>query len=245
MDEKINVVPNRHIVSAFDEQLNALHALVRAMGQLAIQQIDDAVLAMSERRVELASQVMARDNELDELERQVEAQVMRLLVLRHPKANDLRDVISCIRIANNLERIGDFAANVAKRSLAIQSLPEVALAASMMPIGRSVVDMLNATMEAYDSSDADAALAVRDQDQLVDRAYTALFRELLTYMMESPQRITACTHLLFAAKNLERIGDHVTNIAETLCFRVHGQPLDGDRVKGDDTAGVTVMPAAG
>ena len=242
MDEKVTVAPSRHIVTAFDEQLNVLHGLIRDMGQMAGEQIADAVAAMADRDTELAGRVMARDAELDALEQKVEAQVLRLLVLRHPKANDLRVVIAGLRIANNLERIGDFAANVAKRSMALHSQPEVALARSMLPIGRAVADMLAEVMGAYETNDADAALAVRSKDADVDRAYTALFRELLTYMMESPARITACTHLLFAAKNLERIGDHATNIAETLCFRASGQPLDEARAKGDDTSTMTVMP---
>lgn len=243
VDGKAQPIPTRHIVSAFDEQLDILHDLVRRMGVLAERQITDAVTAMTDRNTDLASQVMAKDGELDELERKVEAQTVRLLALRHPKANDLRDVIGALRVANNLERIGDFAANVAKRSFVLQSQPEVSLARSMLPIGRAVADMLSAVMKAYDEDDAETALAVRERDEDVDRAYTALFRELLTYMMESPARITACTHLLFAAKNLERIGDHATNIAETLCFRVQGQKLDTDRPKGDGTAGMTVMPA--
>ncbi|MFV3073933.1 phosphate signaling complex protein PhoU [Niveispirillum fermenti] len=243
MDEKSSVVPTRHIVSAFDEQLDILHELIREMGRVAVRQITEAVTAMTERDGDLATAVMARDSVLDDLERKVEAQTMRLLVLRHPKANDLRDVIAAMRIANNLERIGDFASNVAKRTMVLQTLPEVALARSMRPIARSVADMLELVMQAYDEADDTKALAVRDKDEEVDRAYTALFRELLTYMMEGPVRITACTHLLFAAKNLERIGDHATNIAETLCYRVQGQPLDAARAKGDDTAAVTVMPA--
>lgn len=242
MDEKGSVIPTRHIVSAFDEQLDILHDLVREMGRLAIGQISDAVTAIAERDTGLAEQVVARDSVLDDLEHKVEAQTVRLLALRHPKANDLRVVIAALRIANNLERIGDFAANVAKRTLTLHALPEVALARSMRPIGQSVADMLSTVMRAYDEDDLAAALAVRDQDEEVDRAYTGLFRELLTYMMESPARITACTHLLFAAKNLERIGDHATNIAETLCFRVQGHPLDADRPKGDETSAVTVMP---
>jgi len=212
------------------------------MGRLAAQQISDSVVAMAERDTDLAAAVVSRDANLDDLERKVEAQTVRLLALRHPKANDLRVVIAGLRIANNLERIGDFAANVAKRVMVLHALPEVTLARSMRPIGRSVADMLTSVMRAYDEDDAALAMEVRNRDEEVDRAYTALFRELLTYMMESPNRITACTHLLFAAKNLERIGDHATNIAETLCFRVLGQPLEEARVKGDDTSTMTVMP---
>lgn len=242
MDEKISTTPTRHIVSAFDEQMDILRGLVRQMGALAGQQITDAVQAMTARDIPLATSVIARDMVLDDLEQKVEAQTMRLLVLRHPKANDLRYVIGALKIANNLERIGDFAANVAKRAYALHSQPEVTLTGSMSPIGRAVADMLATVMTAYEGGDAEAALAVRQRDEDVDRAYTALFRELLTYMMESPTRITACTHLLFAAKNLERIGDHATNIAEVLCYCVQGHPLDDVRAKDDGTAEMTVMP---
>ncbi|WP_029011717.1 phosphate signaling complex protein PhoU [Niveispirillum irakense] len=241
MDDKINPIPTRHIVTAYDEQLGILHGYVREMGRLAVAQINDAITAMIGRDPDLAGRVMARDEALDTLERQVEAQTVRLLALRQPVANDLRVVIAGMRISSNLERIGDFAANIAKRSLTLDTLPEVALSASMQPIGRAVADMLSQVMEAYDQDDIESALAVRARDEEVDRAYTALFRELLTYMMESPQRITACTHLLFAAKNLERIGDHATNIAETLCFRIQGQQVQEERIKGDATASLTEL----
>jgi phosphate transport system protein len=242
VDEKNSVVPTRHIVTAYDEQLNKLHGFIKEMGRLAGEQIIDAVAAMTDRDTALAARVMDRDRRLDALEREAEAQTIRLLALRQPVANDLRVVVAALRIANNLERIGDFASNVAKRSLTLDTLPEVSLTHSMAPIGRAVTDMLVSVMQAYESDDLQAALAVRDRDEEVDRAYTALFRELLTYMMESPQRITACTHLLFAAKNLERIGDHATNIAETICFRIQGEALAVERLKGDDTSTVTVMP---
>ncbi|MDG5495582.1 phosphate signaling complex protein PhoU [Niveispirillum sp. BGYR6] len=242
MDDKISAVPTRHIVTAYDEQLNKLHGFIREMGQLAGAQIVDAVAALTDRDGALATRVMERDRRLDELEREAEAQTIRLLALRQPVANDLRVVVAALRISSNLERIGDFASNVAKRSLALDALPEISLTHSMIPIGRAVSEMLANVMQAYETDDLQTALAVRQRDEEVDRAYTALFRELLTYMMESPQRITACTHLLFAAKNLERIGDHTTNIAETICFRIQGEALAVERAKGDDTSTVTVMP---
>lgn len=240
VDGKTSIIPTRHIVSAFDEQLDILHDLVRQMGVLAERQITDAVAAMTDRDTDLASQVMAKDAELDELERKVEAQTVRLLALRHPKANDLRDVIGALRVANNLERIGDFAANVAKRSFVLQSQPEVSLARSMLPIGRAVADMLAAVMKAYDEDDAETALAVRRRDEEVDRAYTSLFRELLTYMMEDARAITPCTHLLFMAKNIERVGDHATNIAENVWFLVKGEEKLPPRDKRDESN--TVAP---
>ncbi|WP_075773134.1 phosphate signaling complex protein PhoU [Aerophototrophica crusticola] len=236
MDDAKTTQPTRHIVNAYDVELRQLHALIMQMGTLAVQQIDDSIQAMVRRDVEAAEAVMQRDAELDALERKVENQTIRLLALRQPMARDLRDIVGALRIASNLERIGDFAANVAKRSLALQSLPTVELTGSLAPIGRTVADMLKSVIQVYESDDLAGALAVRDRDEEVDRAYTALFRELLTYMMESPQRITACTHLLFAAKNLERIGDHATNIAETIVFRIQGRLPEEERHKGDDSS---------
>ncbi|MFM2044664.1 MAG: phosphate transport system regulatory protein PhoU [Pseudomonadota bacterium] len=223
----------RHIVVSYDKELNALHALIARMGVLAREELADSVTAICDRDTGLAATVMERDGELDRLERAVESQTLRLLALRQPMARDLREVVGALRISNNLERIGDFAANVAKRAVALQSLAEVPVSASLRPIGQIAVGMVADVMRAYDTDDLALATAVRDRDQDLDRAYTALFRELLTYMMESPQRITACTHLLFAAKNLERIGDHATNIAETICFRIKGRVPTEEREKGD------------
>ncbi|WP_240002537.1 phosphate signaling complex protein PhoU [Oleisolibacter albus] len=233
--------PPRHIVNAYDAELKALHGLITRMGEIACRQIDDAIAAIVNRDGTLAQTVMQGDSELDALEREVESHTVRLLALRQPMARDLRDVVGALRIASNLERIGDFAANVAKRSLALQSLPVIELTRSLQPIGRAVAEMLREVMRVYHTDDLAAALAVRSRDEEVDRAYTALFRELLTYMMESPQRITACTHLLFVAKNLERIGDHTTNIAETICFRIQGREPEGERSKGDESSFTVVM----
>ncbi|ASG20087.1 phosphate signaling complex protein PhoU [Nitrospirillum viridazoti] len=233
-----------HIVASYDEELAQLHRTITHMGRLASTQLSRALKATLERDGDLAAAVMADDAQVDALEQQIENQTLKLLALRAPVGRDLREVVAALKIANNLERIGDFAANVAKRSLALNQMPEVELTRSLRRIGDAANDMLTQVVTAYADGDAAAALAVREADNEVDLAYTALFRELLTYMMEAPQRITACTHLMFAAKNLERIGDHATNIAETLCFQVLGQAPDAERAKGDDTALTILTPPA-
>ncbi|WP_225889856.1 phosphate signaling complex protein PhoU [Indioceanicola profundi] len=237
-----NRTETKHIVNAYDTELRTLHALISRMGATTAEQLADAITAIVDRDADVAARVMQRDELVDQLEREVEAHTLRLLALRQPMARDLREVIAALRISNNLERVGDFAANVAKRALALNSLPEVTLARSLRPIGRIACEMIHDIMRAYDADDIKLAMAVRDRDQELDRAYTSLFRELLTYMMETPQRITSCTHLLFAAKNLERIGDHATNIAETLCFRISGRLPDEEREKGDLSAFEVVKP---
>ncbi|MEA1675781.1 phosphate signaling complex protein PhoU [Nitrospirillum sp. BR 11163] len=231
-----------HIVASYDEELAQLHRAITDMGRLASSQLGRALKATLERDGDLATAVMADDAQVDALEQRIENQTLKLLALRAPVGRDLREVVAALKIANNLERIGDFAANVAKRSLALNQMPEVELTRSLRRIGDAANDMLTRVVTAYADGDAAAALAVREADNEVDLAYTALFRELLTYMMEAPQRITACTHLMFAAKNLERIGDHATNIAETLCFQVLGQAPGEERVKGDDSALTIVTP---
>ncbi|MEE3625510.1 phosphate signaling complex protein PhoU [Nitrospirillum sp. BR 11752] len=234
-----------HIVTSYDEELAQLHRAITEMGRLASSQLSRALKATLDRDGDLAAAVMADDDKIDALEKRIEEQTLKVLALRAPVGSDLREVVAALKISNNLERIGDFAANVAKRSLALNQMPEVELTRSLRRIGDAANDMLTRVVTAYADSDAAAALAVRDADSEVDLAYTALFRELLTYMMEAPQRITACTHLMFAAKNLERIGDHATNIAETLCFQVLGQAPSGERAKGDDSALTILAPAGG
>lgn len=236
---------SHHIVNAYDQELRQLQSYIAEMGGQAEQQLREAMRAIVERDSEIAGKVVREDAILDELERKVEAQTIRLLALRQPMARDLREVISALKVASNLERIGDFAANVAKRSLALQQMPEVGLTRSLGPLGQTAAEMLNAVVQAYLDDDLDGAMKVRERDQDLDRAYTALFRELLTYMMETPQRITACTHLLFAAKNLERIGDHATNVAESVCFRIRGRLPDEDRLKSDESSFAVLAPGTG
>jgi len=224
-----------HTVHRFDRELAGLRDLIERMGKIAVEQIRAAVRAVMERDADLAAEVAARDKELDRLEREVEAEVIKVLALRHPVASDLRLVIGALRAANDLERIGDYAANVAKRGILLAELPPLG---SLNGFGR-LADMAGRNVEdavaALLSGDADLADRVWAGDQPVDAIYTGIFREMLTHMMEDPRTITAATHFLFVAKNLERIGDHATNIAEVAHYLGRGEFLEGERPKADTT----------
>jgi phosphate transport system protein len=232
----------RHTVVAFDAELNALHRIIAGMGSLAEEQLASAVEALSVQDEERASAVVARDAEIDRAEHEVEAKVIRVLALRQPMARDLREVISALKVANNIERIGDFAGNIAKRTIALRQHSPSGPMKSVERMAKLAGAMLHDVVEAYVAQDLEKALSVRDRDAEVDALYTSLFRELLTYMMESSQHITPCTHLLFVAKNIERIGDHATNIAETVCFLVQGRLPDEERTKEDMSSFTVVRP---
>jgi len=165
-----------------------------------------------------------------------------MLALRQPMAKDLRAIVAALRISADLERIADYAKNVAKRTLALNQVPAIRLAASIPRMGRLVQQIIKEVLDAYVERDADKARAAWSRDEEVDGMYNSLFRELLTYMMEDPRNITPCTHILFIAKNIERMGDHATNIAETIYFVVHGVPLTETRPKGDTTSFTVVSP---
>lgn len=227
---------SEHIVRAYDSELEKLGRLISEMGGLAEAQVAAAVQAASKRDTELASQVMRDDSRLDELEREIDNEVIRLLALRQPMARDLREVVTTLKIASDLERIGDYAANIAKRSLVLAQTPPVRPAAAIPRMGRMVAGLMTDVLDAVATRDVVKAVDVWRRDEELDDLYTSLFREVLTYMMEDARTITPCTHMLFIAKNLERIGDHVTNIAETVHFVVKGVPLKGLRPKGDSSS---------
>jgi phosphate transport system protein len=227
---------SEHIIKSYDEELQRLDNALTQMGGIAESQLGAAIEAVTKRDSDLATEVIEGDVRVDNLEREIEAQVMRLLALRQPMARDLRQSIAALKIASDLERIGDYAANVAKRSIALNQTPAVRPVYAVPRMGRLCQAMIKDMLDAYVERDADKALAVWLRDEELDEMYTSLFRELLTYMIEDPRNITACTHLLFIAKNLERVGDHTTNIAETLYFLVHGTPLAQTRPKGDRTS---------
>jgi phosphate transport system protein len=215
-----------HTVKSYEEELNALSAECARMGGLAEAQVADAITAVVKRNQELASAVVGRDDKLDGAERDIERRAIRLFALRQPMADDLRRTISAMKIANNLERCGDLAKNIAKRTLVIvESDPMTPLTRSIDRMGRLVVQRLTTVLDAYARSDLERAIAVWSQDEDVDEHYNSLFRELLTYMMGDPRTITACAHLLFVAKNLERIGDHATNIAEIIHYQITGEDM--------------------
>lgn len=225
---------SEHIVKSFDDELNQLVNMIAEMGGLAESQLAGALSALSKRDETLASGVIDQDLRLDALEADVDAQVLRMLALRQPQALDLRAVVVALKISAELERVGDYAKNVAKRTLTLMQAPAVGSAANTIArMGTIVGGMISNVIDAYLNADIAKAEEVRARDHDVDQIHTSLFRELLTYMMEDPRNITPCTHLLFIAKNIERIGDHVTNIAENVHFLVAGEMLGHDRPKGD------------
>jgi phosphate transport system protein len=225
-----------HTVHRFDQELAALRGLVGRMGEVAARQISEATRALVERDSRLAEDIVASDVELDRMEQDVEAQAIKVLALRHPVASDLRLVVAALKAAGDLERIGDHAANAAKRCAIVASQPTLGSLNGFERMSELVIRNLHEAVAALVSGDAEAAKRVWRADQPVDSIYTGIFREMLTHMMEDPRNITAATHLLFVAKNLERIGDHATNIAEIAHYLASGETLAGDRPKADMTA---------
>ncbi|HYE48246.1 MAG TPA: phosphate signaling complex protein PhoU [Azospirillaceae bacterium] len=235
-------MPPEHTVKSFEQELRRLSDRISQMGGFAEAQIDAAVQAVARRDMELAAQVMQSDAKLDEYERLVEQDTLRMLALRQPMGIDLREILSALKISADLERTGDYAANIAKRSIAMSQLPAVRPAAAVPRMGRIVQEMLKDVLDAYVARDVTKAVQAWHRDEELDGLYTSLFREVLTYMMEDPRNITPCTHLLFIAKNLERAGDHATNIAETVHFLVKGVPLAEARPKRDQSSFAVVSP---
>ncbi|WP_225769572.1 phosphate signaling complex protein PhoU [Inquilinus sp. Marseille-Q2685] len=234
---------SEHIVKSFDQELEFLRRTVVQMGGLAESQLELAIQAVVRRDADLAGRVMRSDEQMDAYEQSVDAAVVQVLALRQPLAADLRETISALRIAADLERIGDYAANIAKRSLALAQVPVVRPVATLPRMGRMVQQIIKDVLDAYTERDLDKALSAWRQDESVDDLYTSLFRETLTYMMEDPRNITPCTHLLFIAKNIERIGDHATNIAELIHFLLTGKPVTAARPKGDESPYAVVTPS--
>jgi len=221
---------NQHTVRAYGDELNQITADIARMGGLAEAQIADAIEAVSRRDAALAQGVIARDAKLDELQRDIERKVIRLIALRQPVATDLRRAVAAMKIATDLERTGDLARSIAKRSLSLADAEPLApLTRSIERMGKLVAKRMKAVLDAYTTAEVAGALDVWSHDDDVDEHYNALFRELLTYMMADPRTITSCAHLLFMAKNLERIGDHATNIAEMIHYEVTGDELDAVR----------------
>ena len=225
---------NEHIVKSFEDELNTLTAECARMGGLAEAQVADAIQAVVKRDQTLATGLVARDEQLDRLQLDIERKAIRLIALRQPMANDLRRTVAAMKLAGELERTGDLAKNIAKRTLVIvESEPMQPLTRSLERLGKLVLTRLNSVLDAYTRRDLDRALAVWSQDDEVDEHYNSLFRELLTYMMADPRTITACAHMLFVAKNLERIGDHATNIAELVHYEITGEEMIQTRPKSD------------
>jgi phosphate transport system protein len=228
---------NNHIVSAFDRDLEAVQAQVMKMGGLVEQALLDAAQALETRDEELAERVRRGDVVIDELEEQINAECARLIALRAPVSADLRTVLTVIKIAGNLERCGDYAKNLAKRTLVLaQMQPVGGSAGSIRRLAKAVQLLLRDALDAYIKRDAALAADVRLRDRDVDQMYNALFREFITHMMEDPRNIGAAMHLHFIAKNIERVGDHATGIAEQVIYLVTGDLPEDDRPKIDSTA---------
>ncbi|MCB1379659.1 MAG: phosphate signaling complex protein PhoU [Alphaproteobacteria bacterium] len=227
---------SNHIVKAYDADLAELKKMLAQMGGLAEQQLDDAIDALTRRDTALADRVIQNDEKIDRLERQIEERAITTIAKRQPMARDLREIMVAIRVSSDLERIGDLAKNTAKRTHAISEALPRKLMSGVTRMGRLAQQELKNILDAYARSDAEKAMEVWRSDEELDALYNSIFRELLTYMMEDPRNISLCTHLLFGAKNMERIGDHATNIAENIHYMVHGKTLAEGRPKRDTTS---------
>jgi phosphate transport system protein len=235
-----------HTMKAFDADLQDLQRMVAEMGGLAEKMIADSVDALAKRDLALAQRIIAADAAIDTLQREIEEKAVLTIARRQPMAIDLREIVAALRVSNDLERIGDLAKNIAKRVVALGRefrYPTVMRGVENMT--ELVLAALKQVLDAYAQRDIDEAMEVWRGDEAIDAVNNSLFRELLTYMMEDPRNITFCTHLLFCAKNIERMGDHATNIAETVHYMVAGRMLSDERPKGDTTALTNVPFPAG
>jgi phosphate transport system protein len=233
-----------HTMKAFDNDLQDLLRMVAEMGGLAEKQVADAVDALAKRNTALAQRVSAADRSIDDLQHEIEEKAVLTIARRQPMAVDLREVVGTLRLAGDLERIGDLAKNIAKRVIALNGeFPPPKLVRGVEHMTDLVLAQMKAVLDAYARRDLGKAMAVWRGDQEIDEVCTSVFRELLTYMMEDARNITFCIHLLFCAKNIERMGDHATNIAESVHYIIEGRPIADQRPKGDTTT--IAAPRAG
>jgi len=230
-----------HTVRSFDDRLESLAARIAQLGGLAESQLSNAMEAIVKRDSALAERTIAGDGQIDALAAEIETQAVQLIALRQPMADDLRLVIAAIKIATDLERVGDLARNIAKRALVLNRSEPVRITQGLDGMGHQALAQIVDVLDAYSGHDTAKARAVRNRDDQIDEMYNSLFRELLTYMMEDPRTIGLCAHLLFVAKNLERIGDHATNIAETIVFAIEGRYLTDERRKSDVTSSLDIQ----
>lgn len=231
-----------HIYTAFDEELKYLMRRISEMGGLAEQMVAESVRALVNSDGALAQKVISDDTIMDAAERDVGDKAIVTIAKRQPMAADLREIIGALRIASDLERVGDMGKNNAKRVMAVQGtgVPRK-LARGIEHLSELALTQLKEVLDVYTTRSAEKAKSIRDRDEEIDAMYTSLFREMLTYMMEDPRNITTCTHLLFCAKNIERVGDHATNIAETIYYMTTGAQPEGERPKDDTTTAVGVV----
>ena len=232
---------NAHIVKSFDEDLSQIENMILEMGGMVENQIMLSINALIARDEELALSVRKADKAIDQLETEVDEQALKILALRQPMASDLRNVVCAMKVASNLERIGDYAKNIAKRTVALKDTVSIGSSEkTLQRMGNLVQRMVNDVLNAYVSKDLDMASELITRDEEVDLMHNTLFRELLTYMMEDPRNITTCMHLLFIAKNIERMGDHTTAVAEQIHYVVTGEVPEDDRPKSDITSQIMV-----
>ena len=232
---------NAHIVKSFDEDLSQIENMILEMGGMVENQIMLSINALIARDEELALSVRKADKAIDQLETEVDEQALKILALRQPMASDLRNVVCAMKVASNLERIGDYSKNIAKRTVALKDTVSIGSSEkTLQRMGNLVQRMVNDVLNAYVSKDLDMASELITRDEEVDLMHNTLFRELLTYMMEDPRNITTCMHLLFIAKNIERMGDHTTAVAEQIHYVVTGEVPEDDRPKSDITSQIMV-----
>jgi phosphate transport system protein len=235
------MVMSEHTAKAFDVDLQELNRMIAEMGGLAEKLVSDSVDALVRRDTDAAQRVVATDPNIDALQREVEEKAVLTIARRQPMAVDLRDIVGALRVSNDLERIGDLAKNIAKRVMALDGeLHPLKLIRGVEHMGDLVLGQLKEVLDSYSSHDLEKALEVWNGDEQIDAMCTSVFRELLTYMMEDPRNITFCIHLMFCAKNIERMGDHATNIAETVYYMIEGRAILDQRPKGDTTAFASV-----
>ena len=228
---------NEHTVRSYEEELSLLNNKIAKMGGLTEKVLGQSFEALERRDPDLAASTISMDDEIDQLQREIEEQTVVMIARRQPMAYDLRQIMAALRISGDLERIGDLGKNIAKRAVAVvtEQQPKQ-LMLGLKHMGELSLNQLKEVLDAFIERDAERALSVWYNDEEIDAMYNSLFRELLTYMMEDPRNIGLCTHLLFGAKNIERVGDHATNIAETVYYLVHGRPITDQRPKGDTTS---------
>jgi phosphate transport system protein len=232
---------SNHIVKSYDSELAALDRAVIEMGGLAEKLLGDAFTALERRDPSLAEAAIAEDARIDALDRRLQEQVITMIAKRQPMASDLRHIVTVLRIASDLERVGDLAKNIAKRAAAIshESQPQ-SLVSGLRHMTEMAMRQLKDVLDAFTARDAEKAMNVWRNDARLDALYNSIFRELLTYMMEDPRNIGPCTHLLFGAKNIERIGDHATNLAENVVYLATGRTISDARPKGDETSSAVI-----
>ncbi|GER06508.1 phosphate transport system regulatory protein PhoU [Iodidimonas muriae] len=225
-----------HTIKSYDDELDQLRAILSEMAGLAEMQLANAVTALMARDIELAEKAIASDKKIDLLEQRAEEKAIEVIARRAPLADDLRELVATIKISNALERIGDYSKNIAKRTTVLVNTLPIRQISVLPEMAQEAQRMITDVLDAFIQRDSTRAIDVWTRDERIDLLYDSLFRELLTYMMEKPQIITACTHLLFIAKNIERAGDQATNIAEIAYYVIEGRPMKDARPKRDDTA---------